>query len=472
MKRNSLTSSTLAALLSSASVAGSLGGCIQHVIVGSNGTSGDGGGGASTVPSTTPPFVPTTQASSVTTTTASTTTPGDPSRPSHGCAPNTTFQNSPRPANMWNVAMSASCRIAIDPAGLPVAGCVSRDPASVGVGALPAGQQTEAFIGKPAADGSWLFRTPLPGLAPLALAVAPTGDIYFLGSPNPPTAATSGYGLVRLTPAGTIVWSKSLYKLYPDALYGALTVAEDGTLWVTGGTDFILAQYDSSGNELQRVLPKSAVDPGWGAAQSVITLSNGDLLVAGFFKGSMDFGGGPLGGAGKTYTYPTGFVARYSSAGEYLNSRLFAANGNVSGVGLVAGPSGSLYLTGNATQTAFGCTTPSWLQAPGFVAQLDDSLDFNWVTLLNDGVGAPAVDPMGNVLLPTKGPDNAYLTTIDSTGTRVLWGVPKAGTIMSAYVAVNNAGTVFVSGSFIDSVDFGMGPLTAGDDGYLLAILP
>ena len=368
-----------------------------------------------------------------------------------------------------------ACEIAVDPAGLVVAACASWIPATVGVDTLAPGQTQELFVQKRTTNGTLIFHTPIAGVVPQAVAAAESGDTFVLGLLYPTTTSDSGFSLTRLTPAGDIAWMNTYYKMYDGAnARGALAAAVDGTLWVTGSTNFIAAQFDASGNQLQTWTLKSGGNPGWGAGQAVVILDNGDILVAGVFNQAVDFGGGLLGDdAGST---ASGFSARYTASGQYVTSQVFAPSGNVQDVGLASGPGGSTVLTANlndAAPSVFGCSTPDSTVAGGFVAKLDDSLAVEWARLIPALVGTPAMDAQGNVSIPLKGPNGVYLAKLDPTGTSGTTRSTTSGDGPAYHVALSPAGITYVSGGFVGSVSFGSAPLTCADPAaYLLSITP
>ncbi|HEY5960633.1 MAG TPA: hypothetical protein VIV60_28965, partial [Polyangiaceae bacterium] len=309
------------------------------------------------------------------------------------------------PTISWKdaIADANACDLAADATSGVVMACASSNPTTVGVAALPAGQNKEMFVQKRAPNGGGLlFNTPVAGLSPLDIAPSGSGDTFVLGAMNPATDQDPALGLVKITSTGSIAWNKKFYKLYDTTLaYGALAVANDGTVWVTGSTNFVAAQFDDSGNELRRIPMASGGNPGWGAAQAIRILSNGDLLVAGTIDSPIDFGGGALGSPSDALS--SGFLARFTATGQYVKSQVFNQNSGVAAVGLAVGADGSIVLTGNlnGTKSIFGCSYTSPM-ARGFVAKFDDALSVQWTTLVPAGVGGPQIDAQGNIILSTK----------------------------------------------------------------------
>ncbi len=251
-------------------------------------------------------------------------------------------------------------------------------------------------------------------------------------------------------------------------------MAADGTIWLTGSTDFIAAQYDESGKELQRIVMLSGGDAGWGAGQAIRILNDGDILVGGMYKNNVDLGGGPLGDV--TPPLSSGFLARYSATGKYVTSLSFSENTGVENVGLATGPGGSVVLTGsmNMSPNAFGCSTPESGMQISFIARLNDSLAAQWVTFAL-GAGTASVDSQGKITVPVKTlkSDNVYLMTLDATGTQANAWATVSGLAASYRIAATRSGITYVSGSFSTNVSFGTTQITTdGMSAYLLSITP
>jgi hypothetical protein len=270
------------------------------------------------------------------------------------------------------------------------------------------------------------------------------------------------------------VWNKKFSKLLDGTRANAtLAVAKDGTVWVTGSTNFIAAQYDDAGNELQRIpLPQSITEP-WGEGETIVILENGDILIGGYFATSMDFGGGPLGDAKNDMS--SGFLARYTSSGQYVTSQVFAEKTEVQNVALTPTPDGGFVMSAalNGRSNAFGCSLPEAVMAPSFIAKLDSSFAAEWVTFAPMGLGPAALDEQGNITVATKSPDNVYLMTLDALGAPVRTWSTVAGFAAGWRLVANAAGTLFVSGSFGADVSFGPTQIsTDRASAFLLTINP
>jgi hypothetical protein len=74
------------------------------------------------------------------------------------------------------------------------------------------------------------------------------------------------------------------------------------TLNSAGGTDILIAKYDSAGNHLWS---KSFGDPLTQGVKALVTDSLGNVMFTGLIFGPTDFGGGPIIGAGGEDTFIT-----------------------------------------------------------------------------------------------------------------------------------------------------------------------
>lgn len=132
--------------------------------------------------------------------------------------------------------------------------------------------------------------------------------------------------------------------------------------------------------------------------------SEGSVVLAGDFSGSVDFGGGPLVSAGMRDVY----VAKLDANGQHLWSRRFGHMDSQSVSGLAVDAAGNVILSGSL---GFGT----------YIIKLD--------------------------------PDGAHLWT-----NNVLAGAP------TPEVAIDSAGNVLLAGYFQDTLDFGGGPLLSSGD--------
>ena len=263
-----------------------------------------------------------------------------------------------------------------------------------------------------------------------------TGTVDFGGS-----LLTSAGGadvfVAKYAPTGQLLWSKRFGSPVLAAFIkesgNSIAVDPNDEIVVTGifeGTadfggaplasagqiDLFVAKYSAEGQHRwsKRFGDRGSLDSG----NAVAVDSSANVLVAGSFAGSVDFGGGRLAGAGSTI-----FIAKYSPAGNHFWSKSFGGSNSDSARGIAVTGSGDVLLTGTFEKT------------------------------VNFGGGA----------LTSAGQDDIFVAKYSHAGTH-LWsqrfgsaGYDDAGKA----VAADTSGNVIVAGSFVGTVDFGGGPLVS-----------
>jgi hypothetical protein len=150
---------------------------------------------------------------------------------------------------------------------------------------------------------------------------------------------------------------------------------------------------------------------------------SGNVVVTGYFEGTVDFGGGPLTSAG----FGDVFVASYSPAGAHRWSKRFGSSKSYGlGRGVAVDKSGNAVVTGDFEGTVgFG--------------------------------GAP---------LTSEGYSDIFVASFGPTGAH-RWSrrLGDAGWEEGHDVAVDGSDNVVVTGHFGGTVDFGGGPLTSAGAG-------
>jgi len=194
------------------------------------------------------------------------------------------------------------------------------------------------------------------------------------------------------------------------------------------------------------------------------------------------------------------FVARYAADGTHLWSRRFGGNvasaiATESGTGIAVDAAGNVFVSGyfEATADFGGGPVTSAGQSDGFVAAYGAAGGYLWARRFGgaygDSAGAVAVDGAGSVLVTgtflgsvdfgggtlTAPVFDVFVAKYTSTGAHV-WSHRFGGNLAAAgaAVAADAAGNVVVSGTFSDSIDFGGGPLTTagGNDLFLARFSP
>jgi hypothetical protein len=199
-----------------------------------------------------------------------------------------------------------------------------------------------------------------------------------------------------------------------------------GALMSTGGSDVFVAKLDAVSGG--HIWSKRFGDAASQAGMSLAVDAAGDVIVIGNFSGAIDFGGGALTSNGGSDV----FAAKLDSAsGLPIWSKRFGGAGDQFATGVVVDPTGSLVLTG----------------------YFSGKVDFGGGPLLSTGVS------------------DAYIAKLDTNG-GYLWakhfGGPAAFTDGRS-VAVDTTGDILVTGGFSNVVDFGGGSLmsTGTSDAYL-----
>jgi fibronectin type 3 domain-containing protein len=261
-----------------------------------------------------------------------------------------------------------------------------------------------------------------------------------------------------------------------------------GTLQSAGGYDVFLAKFSPDGLHLwSRSMGSANSEWSYGLAVD----SAGSAVIAGYFTGTLDLGGGQLTSAapGKI------FIAKYSASGAHQWSRCLSGTGSSDyalASSVACGPSGEVLLTGYFKDTVdLGAgalrSNGSW---DILIAKYSSTGTHLWSTSLggagDDRGRAVAAGPDGSVIaagtfqgsvacgtqtLQSAGASDILLLKLSSSGS-VSWA--KAfGTSWDetpAAVAVDPQGNVLLAGNFVVSMDLG-GPIVWGNQSWNVFVL-
>lgn len=213
-----------------------------------------------------------------------------------------------------------------------------------------------------------------------------------------------------------------------------------GVLTSAGGKDAFVTKLDSTGKVVWSKLIGDALEQ---EAVAVAVDGAGNIVVTGYFEGSVSFNGGmpPVHTAEAMGDI---FVVKYDSAGGYLWSDYFPGLGVEYGVGAAFDGNGDIYLSGS-----FGGIT-------------------------SFGPGMPSV--------PFEAMDG-FLLKLPAAGGPPLWvkTFGEAGDDEGTAIVTTPAGHVILAGYFDERIDFGGGSVTdggshdvfvaelTGDGGYVFA---
>jgi hypothetical protein len=299
----------------------------------------------------------------------------------------------------------------------------------------------------------------------------------------------------KYSPTGGWIWSKTIGgqgfdqgnaiaadaagNVYATGYIGVGSGGVDfggGPLSSAGMYDVFLVKYSPSG---QHIWSKRFGGSGNDTGMAISTDSSGNVIVAGSFEGSVDFGGGTLQSSGSRDV----FVAKYSSTGAHLWSKKFGGSGDEVGYGVVVDTAGDVFVSGKFQSTVnFG---GSALASAGgddiFLVKLSGS---NGSHVWSKGMGSTSgdaslgvdVDGSGNVVmtgyftgsvnfgggaLSSSGLD-VFVAKYSSSGTHI--SSRRFGgfdTQIGNSVAVAPTGEISVAGYFAATIDFGNGVLTS-----------
>ena len=325
-----------------------------------------------------------------------------------------------------------------------------------------------------------------------ALAVDAAGNCYVTGY----FQGTATFGNTNLTSDsrsfdsfvakydhdGTLLWVRPAGGSGSDFGYG-IAVDGSGNVIVTGhftgtanfsgtnlvsagGTDIFLAKYDSSGTLLWA---RTAGGTGDDRGNAVVVDAGGNCYVTGYFAGTASFGGSSLVSTG----FADVFAAKYDPAGSLVWAQRGGGSFSDSGLGIGVDSGGNTYITGQFIGT-FGIGTTN-LAGDGltdmFLAKLDPAGNLVWATHAGggefDGGYALAVDAAGNSFVAGYFEDESLggdvlVAKYDPSGRRLWAKVAVEGQDALCYaIALDTAGDIYVTGSFVRSFRFDAVSLTS-----------
>ena len=249
--------------------------------------------------------------------------------------------------------------------------------------------------------------------------------------------------------------------------------------------DIFLAKYDKDGvHQWSRNFGGTGTDQGFAVAVD----GSGNVIVTGWFQGTVDFGGGGVASAGSF----DAFVAKYDESGVYQWSRHFGDTSGDAGQSVAVDAWGSVIVTGFFAGTVDfgGGNLVSAGDADIFVAKYDAGGAHLWSRRFGgssfDPGRAVAVDASGNLIvtggftgtvdfgggdLIGEGFNDIFVAKYDADGVHEWsrrFGNPSFNQGLA--VAVDASGNAAVAGRFEGTVDFGGGNLvSAGSADIFLA---
>jgi hypothetical protein len=326
-----------------------------------------------------------------------------------------------------------------------------------------------------------------------------TGAIDFGGQMKVPAGMWDVF-VASYTSQGTLRWVNTAGGAGADFAYDVAVDASDnvivtgyyegavnfgdGALPVFGMRDVFVAKYSASG-VLQ--WSRGYGSAGFDSGQAIAAGPTGNVVAGGALGGAADFGGGSIGAANAS------FVVELTATGAYAWARAIAGTATWD---IDVDPRDGRMLIGSrvlaGADLGMGPLPAPPGGADGLVVAIDADHQQAWYrafggTLSDIGLGT-AVDGAGNVYsIGLGGPDidfgggvvtgngdqDIYLAAHDANGA-LRWGKLFGGTIQDRGYAVACApdGSVYISGRYANTVDFGTGPRPSagGNDLFLVKL--
>ncbi len=270
------------------------------------------------------------------------------------------------------------------------------------------------------------------------------------------------------------------------------TVAFDTLQQSDGQSVFHARVIDTAGNAKVSAAHTVTVannDTGWvlamggsgiETAHAISSDADNNIIIAGYFNGTMDFGGGALTSAGNADI----FVAKYSPAGDHLWSKRFGSAAADTAHAVHADAAGNIYVAGrfDGTTNLGGGDLASAGSYDIFLAKYSPNGDHLWSKRFGDTGGgdwaqALAVDRSGNVLMAgsftghvnfgggdLSGGDNPSVFIAKYTpGGSHMWsrGVHCSITGSALGLGIDGSDNPVMVGRFGSTIDFGGSVLTS-----------
>jgi len=346
-----------------------------------------------------------------------------------------------------------------------------------GVHNLTSRGRTDAFILHLTPNGKYVWAGSIGGQRDddiTALAVGPSGDIYYSG-------------FVRLS--GDADPTRAVRTITDRGVDDTIIARLDG---VSGAIKWMKVYGENSTRETVFGL---AVD------------GNENVTAAGQFNDTVQFDRHDPSFNRQVVGDDDVYIARLNSRGDFQFVKTFGGDHDDTVVDMVQDSAGNLYLTGNFAKTADFDPGPGQklLAAPGdsaaYIVKMDSDANLTWVRQIGEAVNGNsdraiimargiAVDPAGNVFtigdfdgtvdfdpssalhiidinksnntvsIPTQlQPSDGYIHELDRDGKFVgvqHWGGPD-GSILPHDLAVDSSGGIYITGAFASFVDLNPG---------------
>ncbi len=264
-------------------------------------------------------------------------------------------------------------------------------------------------------------------------------------------------------------------------------------LGTSSTANIFLNKYNSSGDYIWGIdISNYNGDPG-PTGPFVTTDDTGNVYLAGYFEGTIDFTSFASGGIFYSNGGRDGFLTKYDSNGNFIWAFTFGGTGNLRCHALATNDLGQVVLTGDFTGTVDfdggpGNTSLTAAVGDGFIASYSANGQLVWAKALESdqwasvkGIGIGdfgeitiAGDFQGTVdLAPgatvsnaiSNGTSDAFLAKYDLLG-NLLWqrSFGSSSTEIVSDLELDENGKVYISGQFSGDLDFDPGPGTTTND--------
>ena len=337
-----------------------------------------------------------------------------------------------------------------------------------------------------------------------------SGTIDFDPGTNIFNLTSAGYFdvfILKLNQQGNLVWAKKIGSEYSDHCNN-LALDNNGNIYMTGTfsleVDFnpgsgIFNLISRGANDIFVLKLNSSGEFGWAASMgddvsdegtSITVGQDGNVLVTGWFQGTVDFDPG-IGLYNYTALGVDCFILKLNPSGNFIWAKMAGGVGIVEGHTIKTDKKNNIYISGLFKNTVdFDPGTGKFeMQTAqpnsGFLLKLNKSGDFKWAIQpggdavntnlnrkrpmaidANDQIiltylfsGSVDFDPGTDVKnLTSNGRKDIFIQKLDTLG-KLLW-VKQIGGVEdeeSKGVAVDNAGNIYTTGYFTGTVDFDAG---------------
>lgn len=341
-------------------------------------------------------------------------------------------------------------------------------------------------------DGGFLISGMLEGVA-------------VFGSKILKSSGSSDIFVAKMSADGTFSWARRYGGSGVDRAE-SICVLPDGSSLLTGSvvgssvfgsttlttlspTAFI-AKLDPAGVPLWAVKPSGGT---WSGASAVSTRSDGTIVVAGYFAGTMSFGAVTVTAPKLTFETTDAYLATLSPKGEFISAQRFGGYGQDGFNGLVALGDGSVVVSGSFEDAMAigGKTLTSGGAADIVYARIGPAGNVLWATraggLHEDYPQGMTLAPDGSLLVTGRSYDDA---TFGAVKLAAGWGFVAKMTVDGAFawavhagasgvaevkgISVFGDGSIVIGGEFEDTTMFGgRSRSKAGDmDAFVAKLTP